>query len=150
MVFKMPHLCVDGNRLQDRTEGGLLLTLSCVRLCATPWTVVHQDPLSTGFSRQEHCSGLPFPSPGELPHPGIEPVSPTLAGGFFTTEPPGGSRGRPCRINSLSRGWQTFSVQGQVIKYFRHYRMYGLLHNYSTMQRAAEAATKGWLCSSKT
>ena len=44
-------------------------------------------PLSIGFSRQEYWSGLPFPSPGYLPDPGIEPVSPALAGGFFTTEP---------------------------------------------------------------
>ena len=55
----------------------------------TPWTVTHQDPLSLGFSRQEYWSGLPFPSPGGLPHPGIEPLSPALAGGFFTTEQPG-------------------------------------------------------------
>jgi len=42
-----------------------------------------------GFPRQEHCSGLPFPSPGDLPDPGIKPVSPALADGFFTTEMPG-------------------------------------------------------------
>ena len=42
-----------------------------------------------GFPRQEYWSGLPFPSPGDLPDPGIEPMSPALAGGFFTTEPPG-------------------------------------------------------------
>ena len=42
-----------------------------------PWTVAHQTPLSTGFSRQEYCSGLPLPSPEDLPDPGIEPVSPT-------------------------------------------------------------------------
>ena len=50
------------------------------------------DSLSLGFSRQEYCSGLPFPAPGDLPDPGIEPVilaSPALAGGFFTAEPPG-------------------------------------------------------------
>ena len=41
------------------------------------------------FSRQEDCGGLPFPPPGDLPNPGIEPESPALAGGFFTTEPPG-------------------------------------------------------------
>ena len=46
-------------------------------------------PLSMGFPRQEYWSGLPFPSPGDLPDPGIDPVSPALAGGFFTTEPPG-------------------------------------------------------------
>ena len=48
----------------------LLSCFSCVRLCATPWTVAHQSPLSMGFSRQEYWSGLPFPSPGNLPDPG--------------------------------------------------------------------------------
>ena len=47
---------------------------------ATPWTAVCQAPPSTGFSRQEYWSGLPFPSPGDLPHPGMEPTSPALAG----------------------------------------------------------------------
>ena len=55
----------------------------------TPWTVACQAPLSMEFSRQEHWSGLPFPPPGDLPDPGIEPSSPELAGGFFTIEPPG-------------------------------------------------------------
>ena len=58
----------------------------------TPWTVVHQAPLSMGFSRQDYWSGLPFPPPGDLSDPGIEPESPAspgLAGGFFTTEPAG-------------------------------------------------------------
>ena len=50
-------------------------SLSCVRLFATPWIVAHQAPLSMGFSRQEYWSGLPFPSPGDLPDPGMEPVS---------------------------------------------------------------------------
>ena len=66
--------------------------LSRVRLFATPWTVAHQAPPLMGFSRQEYWSGLPFPSPGDLLDPGIEPASlecPTLAGGFFTTVPPG-------------------------------------------------------------
>ena len=62
--------------------------LSCVRLHMTPWTMVHQAPLSMGFSRQEHWVGLQCPPPGDLPKPGIEPVSPASAGGFFTTEPP--------------------------------------------------------------
>ena len=65
--------------------------LSRVRLFATPWTIAKQVPLSMGFSRQEHWRGLPFPPPGDLPDPGIEPSSPALAGGFFTTEP----RGKP-------------------------------------------------------
>ena len=66
--------------------------LSCVPLLATPWTVACQAPLSMGFSRQEYWSGLPFPSPGDLPDPRIEPaspVSPALAGGCSTTESPG-------------------------------------------------------------
>ena len=52
--------------------------LSRVRLFVTPWTVVYQAPLSMGFSRQEYWSGLPFPPPGDLPNPGIEPGSPAL------------------------------------------------------------------------
>ena len=52
-------------------------------------TVAHQACLSMGFPRQEYWSGLPFPSPGDLPYPGIEPTSPALAGIFFTTLPPG-------------------------------------------------------------
>ena len=63
--------------------------LSCVRFFATPWTVARQAPLSMGFSRQEYWSGLPCPPPKDLPDPGIKTVSPTSAGGFFTTEPPG-------------------------------------------------------------
>ena len=54
-----------------------------------PWTAARQAPLSMGFPRQQYRSGLPFPSPGDLPNPGIELTSPVLAGGFFTTEPPG-------------------------------------------------------------
>ena len=54
-----------------------------------PWTVVGQAPLSMGFSRQEYWSGLPCPPPEDLPNLGFEPVSPALAGGFFTTGPPG-------------------------------------------------------------
>ena len=53
-------------------------SLSGVQLFATLWTVARQAPLSMGFSRQEYWSGLPFPSPGDLPDPGIEPGSPTL------------------------------------------------------------------------
>ena len=62
--------------------------LSCVLLIATPGTVAHQAPLSVGFSRQEYWSGLSFPSPGDLPNSGTKLVSPALAGGLFTTEPP--------------------------------------------------------------
>ena len=62
--------------------------LSHVRLFVTPWTVPHQGPLSMGFSWQECWSGFPFPTPGDLSDPGIEPMSPgspALAGRFFIT-----------------------------------------------------------------
>ena len=59
--------------------------VSHVQLFVTPWTVVCQAPLSTGLPRQEYWSELPFPPPGDLPDPWIEPLSPPLAGGFFTT-----------------------------------------------------------------
>jgi len=62
--------------------------LSRVQFFATPRTIAHQTPLSMEFSRQEHWSRLPFPTPGDFPNPEIElmpPVSPTLAGEFFTT-----------------------------------------------------------------
>ena len=65
--------------------------LSHIQLFVTQWTVARQAPLSMEFSRQEYWSGLLFSPPGDLPNPGIKPtslVSPTLAGGFFTTEPP--------------------------------------------------------------
>ena len=67
----------------------LFQSLSCVELFVTQWTVSCQAPLSMGFPRQESWNGLSFPSPGDLPNTGIEPTSPALAGGFFTTEPPG-------------------------------------------------------------
>ena len=61
--------------------------LSCV--FATPWTIAHHAPLSMEFSRQDYWSGLPFPSPGDLPNPGIEPRSPALQADALTSEPPG-------------------------------------------------------------
>ena len=64
-------------------------SLSRVRLFATLWTVAYQAPPSVEFSRQEYWSGLPFPSPGYLPNPGIEPRSPTLEEDALTSEPPG-------------------------------------------------------------
>ena len=63
-------------------------SLSLVRLFATPWVVAYQAPMSMGFSRQEYWSGLPFPSPGYLPDPGIEPRSATLEADTLTSEPP--------------------------------------------------------------
>ena len=79
----------------------------CVCVCSVV-TVAHRAPLSMGFFRQEYLSRLPFPSPGDLPNPGIEPTSPgspVLAGRFFTTEPPGRPTteppGRPTTLQKL-------------------------------------------------
>ena len=72
--------------------------LGHVRFFATQWAIDHQAPVNMGFSRQEYWSGLPFPSPGDLPDSGIEPkgpLIPALAGGFFTIEPPA----KPLQIN---------------------------------------------------
>ena len=63
-------------------------SLSHVRLFVTPWTVASQAPLSMGFSRQEYWSGLPFPSPGDLPDRGIEARSLALQADALTSEPP--------------------------------------------------------------
>ena len=65
----------------------LILSFSHCRVCVVTPTIAHQTFLSMGFPRQEQWNGLPFPSPGDLPDPGIEFASPALAGGFFTTEP---------------------------------------------------------------
>ena len=66
----MDSLCPSGEHCAQ--------SLSHVQLFNNPWTVVHQTPLSMGFSRQEYWNGLPFPPPGDLPHPGIKPRSPAL------------------------------------------------------------------------
>ena len=68
-------------------------SLSPVQLFATPWTVAYQAPLSMGFSRQEYWSGLPFPSPGDLPNTGIKPRSPALQADALNSEPPGKPEG---------------------------------------------------------
>ena len=64
-------------------------SLSRVRLFVTPWTVAYQAPLSMGFPRQEYWSGVPLPSPGDLPDPGIKPWSPALQADSLLSEPPG-------------------------------------------------------------
>ena len=66
-----------------------------------PWTVAHQASLFMEFPKQEYWSGLPFPSPGDLPNPGIKLGSPALADGFFTIEPPGKASERFTRIISF-------------------------------------------------
>ena len=77
------HICV------IQMDVVVVKSLSHVQIFVTPWTVAHQFPLSMGFPRQEYWSVLPFPSPGDLPNPGIRPTSPALADRFFTTELPG-------------------------------------------------------------
>ena len=104
MSTKMPvnegyTVLMDGGKLANKAVLSKFIcvcvcvsVLSHVRLFAIPGTVAHQAPLFMGFPRQEHWSGLPFPPPGDLPDPGTEHkslVSPALAGGLFTTEPPG-------------------------------------------------------------
>ena len=64
-------------------------SLSHVQPFATPWTVAYQAPPSMVFSRQEYWSGLPFPSRGDIPDPGIEPGSPVFQADALTSEPPG-------------------------------------------------------------
>ena len=64
-------------------------SLSCVRLFVIPQTVAYQAPLSMGFSRQQYWSGLPFPSPGDLPNPGLKAGSPTFQTDALLSEPPG-------------------------------------------------------------
>ena len=70
---------------------GLVKSLSHTRLFVTPWTVAHQAPPTVGFSRQEHWSGWPFPSPGDPPDPGIKPRSPILLADSLPSERPGKS-----------------------------------------------------------
>ena len=77
------------------------MTLSPIRLFVTPWTVALQALLPMAFPRQEYCSGLPFPSPGDLPDSGIEPGSPALQVDSLPSDPPGNP--------SLSKGNEIIS-----------------------------------------
>ena len=80
----------------------VLVTQLCLTLC-DPMTVALQAPVSVGFSRQEYCNGLPFPSPGDLPIPGIEPGSPTLQVDSLQSEPPGKPLVFPSRLAHNSK-----------------------------------------------
>ena len=91
---------------------------------AIPWTTTHQAPLFMGFPRQEYWSELLFPFLGVLPNPGMEPTSPTLAGGFFTTEPP--RKLLLCVISKLV----------EVVKYF--------IVLPSTLDSGSQAALRQW------
>ena len=89
-----------GNRHMKRCSISLIIRerkkvklFSRVLLLATPWTVAYQAPASMGFSKQEYWSGLRFPSPGDLPNPGIELRSPALQADTLPSEPPGNNQG---------------------------------------------------------
>ena len=104
-------------------------SLSRVRLFAAPWTVAYQASPSMGFSRQEYWSGLPFPSPGDLPNPGIEPGSPVLEADALTSEPPG----------SFARS--KFRVPNRVITHSRPPAVGSLPNQLSTPTRPRSALT---------
>ena len=114
-----------------------------VRLFATLWTVAHKDPPSMGFSKQEYWSGLPFPSPGDLPNPGIEPRSPALQAEALTSEPPGipsMKSGRPLRILPLC---VCMNLDWGIIFYFLAV-LQGLWHlSFQTKDRTQTLAVKG-------
>ena len=93
-------------RMETSGMGLLLFTCQVVsKSFVTPWIVAHQPPLSMGFPRQEYWSGLPLPSPGDIPDRRMESAYPALAGGFFTTEPPGN------RISALIKETLESSLQ---------------------------------------
>ena len=85
------HIRSSLSHVEMHTQGCDMKSLSHVRFFVTPWTVAHQASPSMGFSRQEYWRGLPFPSLGDLPHPGIEPRSPALKADALPSEPPGKS-----------------------------------------------------------
>ena len=122
---KVPKL----RRLQFQTiyvSSNCLVSKSSPNSFANPRTAARQAPLSMGFPRKEYWSGLPFPSPGDFPNPGIKPVSPALASGFFTTEPPG----KACySMLSTSAPHTTLSIL--VCYYFIYFLPYYLSYTYN-------------------
>ena len=89
MLFPHPNQRTLPVRDQSIPYSDAVKLLSRVRLFATPWTIAYQAPPFMGFSKQEYCSGLPFPSPGDRPNPEIEPWSPALQADALLSEPPG-------------------------------------------------------------
>ena len=86
--FKLNLFTVHNFTIINKTTRSEVKSLSYVWLFATPWTITYKAPLSMEFSRQEYWSGLPFPSPGDLPDPGIKPGSPALQTDTLLSEPP--------------------------------------------------------------
>ena len=101
-------------------------SLSRVRLLATPWTAAYQAPPSMGFSRQDYWSGVPFPSPGDLPNPGIKPRFPALQEDSLPSEPPG--KPKNTGVGSLSLLQGIFPTQ-ELNRGFLHCR--GILYQLS-------------------
>ena len=110
--------------LQSNTSSGKwkgkVKSLSRVRLSATPWTVAHQAPPPMGFSRQEYWSGLPFPSPEDLPDPGIEHRSPTLQADVLTSKSPGkpSSGKKTCKTTVIRMDCQ--NIRDQMSTFLEH------------------------------
>ena len=98
----------DGRIFPLESESERKWKWSRVWLFATPWTVAYQAPMSMGFSRQEYWSGLPFPSPGDLPNPGIEPRSPALQTDALPSEPPG--KPTVYRVSKSLTEWKWLSM----------------------------------------
>ena len=91
-------------------------SLSRVRLFETPWTLAYQALLSMGFSRQDYWSGLPFPSPGDLPNPGMETGSPAWQTDALLSEPPGKPNGAVCFwVNLQHSNLLSPNNQGRVL-----------------------------------
>ena len=94
----------------------------------TPWPVAQQAPLSIEFSRQEYWSGLPFPSPGDLPYPGIEPGSPALQPDSLPSEPPGKPRITPkMGASELPTGLQNSPLHTEIARVPKNPIVGGLL-----------------------
>ena len=92
-------------------------SLSRIQLFATPWTIAYQAPLSMEFSREEYWSGLPFPSQGELPDPGIERRSPALQAEVLPSEPPGkpdSDEYQPCTLLSIFVSTLLLNLQNKL------------------------------------
>ena len=102
---------------QGLKSSSMLSRFSPVWLFGTPWTVTHQAPLCMGFLRPEYWSGLPFPSPGDRPDPGIEPRSPTLEAGALPSEPPGNPCVKwtvsPSVVSDSAIPWTAWNSPGQ-------------------------------------
>ena len=111
----------------DLTDGNAFPCFCQVSLdFVTPWTVAHQAPLSMGFSRQEPWSGLPCPSPGDLPDPGIKPRSPAFQANYYPSEPSGKLKDKGIRPFFFSFKWSLFLFT-QILYYLVGSRGEGLV-----------------------